>query len=61
MAVRIADNLTLAKIMAKPSLGVGEAYMDGRLTIEQGTIHDLVDLTLKKCRRSPPRAPGPAL
>jgi cyclopropane-fatty-acyl-phospholipid synthase len=40
----IADNLTLARIIAKPSLGVGEAYMDGRLTFEKGAIHDLVAL-----------------
>src|SRR5665213_920105 len=44
VAITIADNLTLARIMAKPSLGVGEAYMEGRLTFQRGTIHDLVDL-----------------
>jgi cyclopropane-fatty-acyl-phospholipid synthase len=59
VAVTIADNLTLAKIIAKPSLGVGEAYMDGRLTVEKGTIHDLVDLTLKNAGARP-RGPRPS-
>jgi cyclopropane-fatty-acyl-phospholipid synthase len=58
VAITIADNLTLAKIIAKPSLGVGEAYMDGRLTFDQGTIHDLVDLTLKNAGARP-RGPRP--
>ncbi len=60
VAVTIADSITLARIIAKPSLGVGEAYMDGRLTLDQGTIHDLVDLTLKNAGARPqgPR-PGP--
>ncbi|MEO8812026.1 MAG: cyclopropane-fatty-acyl-phospholipid synthase family protein [Caulobacteraceae bacterium] len=54
-AVRIADSLTLAKIMASPSLGVGEAYMDGRLTMERGSIHDLVDLASRNLSRRPVR------
>jgi len=44
VAVTVTDNVTLARIIAQPSLGVGEAYMDGRLIIDRGNIHDLVDL-----------------
>ncbi len=54
--VAIADRLTLARIMAKPSLGVGEAYMDGRLVLERGSIHDLVDLASNNLS---PRPGGP--
>ena len=58
--ITIADHLTLARIMAKPSLGVGEAYMEGRLTFQRGTIHDLVDLAASNTGARPggPR-PGP--
>ncbi|MGA2950877.1 MAG: cyclopropane-fatty-acyl-phospholipid synthase family protein [Caulobacteraceae bacterium] len=45
LAVRLSGATTLARIMAKPSLGVGEAYMDHRLEFERGTIRDLIDLT----------------
>jgi cyclopropane-fatty-acyl-phospholipid synthase len=44
VAVAITDVPTLAKIAAKPSLGLGEAYMDGRLVFEQGDLHDLLEL-----------------
>jgi cyclopropane-fatty-acyl-phospholipid synthase len=30
------------KILFSPSLGFGEGYMDGRLTIEQGTLYDFL-------------------
>ena len=60
VAVTIADNLTLAKIIAKPSLGVGEAYMDGRLLMEAGTIRDLLDLGSRNAEQSTPGGcPGP--
>jgi cyclopropane-fatty-acyl-phospholipid synthase len=49
------DRTTLARIMAWPSLGLGEAYMDDRLTIERGTIHDLVELA---CRNTDARPGG---
>jgi cyclopropane-fatty-acyl-phospholipid synthase len=48
VVARIASAMTLARIMASPSLGSGEAYMDGRLTIEEGSIHDLIDLASRK-------------
>ena len=56
VVVSIADTLTLAKIVANPSLGAGEAYMDGRLEVEQGSIHDLVDMAT---RNAGSRAAGP--
>jgi cyclopropane-fatty-acyl-phospholipid synthase len=42
--VRFTDRSTPRKIVLAPSLGAGEAYMDGRLCMEQGDIYDLIDL-----------------
>jgi cyclopropane-fatty-acyl-phospholipid synthase len=53
VAVAIADHGALARIIARPTLGVGEAYMDGRLTLEAGTIHDLVDLASRNSAHRP--------
>jgi len=42
--VRFTDRSTPRKIVLSPSLGAGEAYMDGRLLMEQGDIYALLDL-----------------
>jgi cyclopropane-fatty-acyl-phospholipid synthase len=42
--VRFTDRSTPRKIVLAPSLGAGEAYMDGRLVMERGDIHALIDL-----------------
>ena len=42
--VRFTDKSTPRKIVLAPSLGAGEAYMDGRLVVEDGSILDLVRL-----------------
>jgi cyclopropane-fatty-acyl-phospholipid synthase len=44
VAVTITGAMTMPRIVALPSLGVGEAYMDGRLTFQQGGLHDLLEL-----------------
>ena len=44
LTVRLADRKTALHIARNPRLGAGEAYMDGRLTIEDGTILDLMRL-----------------
>ncbi len=44
VAITLHDRRTLLAIVRDPSLGPGEAYMDGRLTIERGDILDLIDL-----------------
>jgi cyclopropane-fatty-acyl-phospholipid synthase len=44
VSIRIADRATAARIARNPALGVGEAYMDGRLTVEGGDVRDLLDL-----------------
>jgi cyclopropane-fatty-acyl-phospholipid synthase len=44
--VRLADRKVAFAIARNPRLGLGEAYMDGRLTIEDGTILDLIELVV---------------
>ena len=46
LTVRVADRKTLFAIARNPRLAVGEAYMDGRLVIEDGTILDLMQLVV---------------
>jgi len=44
LVARITSAAWAARIAAKPGLGVGEAYMDGGLVLEQGGIGDFIDL-----------------
>ncbi|MBN43294.1 MAG: SAM-dependent methyltransferase [Alphaproteobacteria bacterium] len=44
VAVRIHDRATEQRLLLNPRLALGEAYMDGTLTIEEGALFDLIDL-----------------
>jgi cyclopropane-fatty-acyl-phospholipid synthase len=44
LTVRFTDRKVAFDIVKNPRLGVGEAYTDGRLIIEEGTILDLLEL-----------------
>jgi len=44
LVARITSAAWAARIAAKPGLGVGEAYMDGGLVLEQGGIDEFIDL-----------------
>jgi cyclopropane-fatty-acyl-phospholipid synthase len=44
LTVRFTDRKVEFDILRSPSLGVGEAYMDGRLAIEDGSILDLLEM-----------------
>ena len=44
LTVRLTDRRVAFELLKNPRLGLGEAYMDGRLIIENGTILDLVEL-----------------
>ena len=46
LTVRVTDRKTLFAIARNPRLGLGEAYMDGRLIVEDGTILDLMRLVV---------------
>ena len=50
LTVRLTDRKTALQIVRRPKLAVGEAYMDGRLIIEDGTILDLMELVLSPNR-----------
>src|SRR3546814_67776 len=49
-AVRITDKRTSWAILRNPSLGAGEAFMDGRIVIEDGDIRQLLDLIIFNTR-----------
>ena len=44
VTLRLNDARVSWELATNPWLKVGEAYMDGRLTIEQGTLYDLIDI-----------------
>ncbi len=44
VTIRFTDSTTPRRIAFDPARGAGEAYMDGRLVIEDGSIRDLIDL-----------------
>jgi cyclopropane-fatty-acyl-phospholipid synthase len=46
LTVRFHDRKVALDLVRNPRLAVGEAYMDGRLTIEDGTVLDLLELIL---------------
>jgi len=47
VTVRLHDRALHAKIALNPSLAGGEAYMDGTLTLEEGSLHDFIDITTR--------------
>jgi len=47
IVIRIHDQKTGWRLLLDPQLEAGEAYMEGRLTIEQGTLHDFLDLLFR--------------
>lgn len=44
VTLRISDWWTGIRLAFRPRLALGEAYMDGRLTVEEGDLYDLLDL-----------------
>lgn len=44
VAIRFTDSRVPRDILLDPRLGAGEAYMDGRIVIEQGDIMQLIQL-----------------
>ncbi len=47
VTIRIHDPLTQWKLAVNPALYVGEAYMDGTLTVEHGEVYDFIDLATR--------------
>src|SRR5215469_2924880 len=44
VTIRLHDPTLYWKLLWRPRLYVGEAYMDGTLTIEEGTLYDFLEL-----------------
>ena len=44
VTIRMRDKALPWKLAVNPSLALGEAYMDGRLTIESGTLRDFLEI-----------------
>ena len=54
VAIRFASARALREVMLNPELRLGEAYMDGTLTVEQGSIADLLAILLRQERVAAP-------
>ena len=54
VTMRLHDNRALLELALNPDLKLGELYMDGRLTVENGDITDLLDLLLANLEQIPP-------
>jgi cyclopropane-fatty-acyl-phospholipid synthase len=54
VAIRL-NGRGLRRLVGNPSLGLGEAYMDGDLTFEKGQLWDLLEIVGKSGGRSPGR------
>ncbi len=44
IVLRLADRNVIPDVLRRPKVGIGEAYMDGRLILEDGDILGLLDL-----------------
>src|SRR5260370_11795421 len=44
VTIRLHDPALHWKLVARPRLYFAEAFMDGKLTIEEGSLYDLIDL-----------------
>lgn len=53
VAIRFADKATERAIAFDPQLALGEAYMNGRLQIEQGGIYDFLELAMRNAAARP--------
>jgi cyclopropane-fatty-acyl-phospholipid synthase len=54
VAIRL-NGRGLRRLVGNPSLGLGEAYMDGDLTFEKGQLWDLLEIVGRSGGRSPGR------
>jgi len=54
VTIRLHDRAVSRKLFFNPRLYAGEAYMDGSLTVEDGTIYDFLDLVSWNIERAPP-------
>jgi cyclopropane-fatty-acyl-phospholipid synthase len=53
VTVRLHDGALHWKLALNPRLAIGEAYMDGTLTVENGTVYEFLDLLARNIGRVP--------
>jgi cyclopropane-fatty-acyl-phospholipid synthase len=53
VVIRLKNRATALRLIFNPQLAVGEAYMDGTLTIEEGTLFDFLDVCMKNIGLKP--------
>src|SRR4030095_12800706 len=56
VAVRFTTRAAEGRVLIDPELRFGEAYMDGGVVVEQGSIADFLDLTVKNLNGIQPNA-----
>ena len=54
VAMRFTSKAALYRVLRDPELRFGEAYMDGSLVLDEGTIGDLLDILLRQDRSGRP-------
>ena len=60
VTIRLKDRKLYTSLAVNPQMSAGEAYVDGTLAIEEGTLRDLLNLYLVN-RGNMPRLPGQRL
>src|SRR6516164_2846892 len=53
VAIRLRDPVLHRKLLVRPRLFLPEAYMEGTLTLEEGSLFDLIDLLAANLERLP--------
>ena len=61
LTLRVHDRKTMWRLSTKPNLALGEAYMNGTLTIENGTIRDVIALVFDNMADAPVDLPEQAI
>ena len=59
VTIAVTSRLWLARLAMNPDLAFGEAYMDGGLVVERGSINDFVDLLGRNSDNRRFRRPSP--
>lgn len=53
VAIRFTDSTAPWALVIDPEMQLGELFMDGRLVLDQGSVHDLLHLVLSDARGQP--------
>ena len=57
VTMRIHEPVALRRLLVHPALALGEEFMNGRITVEDGSIYDLLDLILSNAQWGIPGGP----